>query len=426
MLLILICTRCVQIVCNEKTTMTTYSKDGITIATMLDTRRELANGTYPIKIRVTYKRVRKYYPTGKSLTSHSWEVLPTSKTKELSSIRKDIENSFDLVREAVEELAYSGEFSFERLDALLSHPTSLYVNDLYEDMIAEMKNKGQVGTAGVYRVSLNDIEGYRGRVPLSSITPRWLEGLMGYQLDRGLSTTSIAIRHRALRAVLNEAIRRNLMRQSDYPFGRGKFEIQESVGRKLALTIEQIGQIARYDDGNEATRMYRDYWLFIYLCNGINVSDFISLKYRDIVNNEIRFVRKKTAKTSRVRKEIVVVVTEQMQTIIDRWGNHPAPNAYIIPHLKGNESPEEFRTMAQYMTRFINKRMKRIGKELGFGNVTTYTARHSFATVLKRAGANIAYISESLGHTDLKTTEHYLASFEREEREKNAALLTQW
>ena len=67
-----------------------------------------------------------------------------------------------------------------------------------------------------------------------------------------------------------------------------------------------------------------------------------------------------------------------------------------------------------------------IGKALGIDHISTYTARHSFATVLKRSGANIAYISESLGHQDLKTTENYLASFEREEREKNAELLTKF
>lgn len=79
-----------------------------------------------------------------------------------------------------------------------------------------------------------------------------------------------------------------------------------------------------------------------------------------------------------------------------------------------------------YITRAINKRMKEVGEQLGIGNISTYTARHSFATVLKRAGANIAYISESLGHQDLKTTENYLASFEREERQKNAELLTKF
>ena len=68
--------------------------------------------------------------------------------------------------------------------------------------------------------------------------------------------------------------------------------------------------------------------------------------------------------------------------------------------------------------------MKQIGETVGIKGISTYTARHSYATVLKRSGANIAYISESLGHADLKTTENYLASFEREEREKNAKLLT--
>lgn len=81
---------------------------------------------------------------------------------------------------------------------------------------------------------------------------------------------------------------------------------------------------------------------------------------------------------------------------------------------------QKLKTM--YLTRAINKRMQEVGEQLGIGNISTYTARHSFATVLKRAGANIAYISESLGHQDLKTTENYLASFEREEREKNAAI----
>lgn len=62
----------------------------------------------------------------------------------------------------------------------------------------------------------------------------------------------------------------------------------------------------------------------------------------------------------------------------------------------------------------------------GAAPVTTYSARHSFATVLKRSGTNISYISESLGHSNLAITENYLASFERDERMKNAQLLTKF
>ena len=70
--------------------------------------------------------------------------------------------------------------------------------------------------------------------------------------------------------------------------------------------------------------------------------------------------------------------------------------------------------------------MAEISKELKYDNISTYTARHSYATVLKRSGANIAFISESLGHSDLRTTENYLASFEQEERAKNALKLTEF
>jgi site-specific recombinase XerD len=84
----------------------------------------------------------------------------------------------------------------------------------------------------------------------------------------------------------------------------------------------------------------------------------------------------------------------------------------------------EEKNVVRSVTKLCNKRLKCIGKAVGIDGISTYTARHSFATVLKRSGANIAYISENLGHNDLKTTENYLASFEREEREKNARLLT--
>lgn len=73
----------------------------------------------------------------------------------------------------------------------------------------------------------------------------------------------------------------------------------------------------------------------------------------------------------------------------------------------------------------FNQKMKIIGTTVGIYNITTYTARHSFATILKRKGVSIAYISESLGHTSLNTTQAYLDSFEIEERRKNAKLLTE-
>ena len=68
--------------------------------------------------------------------------------------------------------------------------------------------------------------------------------------------------------------------------------------------------------------------------------------------------------------------------------------------------------------------MKRIGADIGYDKpLTTYAARHSFATILKRSGAPLGFISESLGHKSLQTTEAYLDSFEDETRRKYAEML---
>jgi len=94
-----------------------YSKELITVATMLDTRTQKANGSYPVKIRVNRKCVRAYYPTGKSLTKEDWLALPSNKSHAAKALRESIENSFSLVRWNVEMLLEKGLFSFEALDS---------------------------------------------------------------------------------------------------------------------------------------------------------------------------------------------------------------------------------------------------------------------------------------------------------------------
>lgn len=294
----------------------------------------------------------------------------------------------------------------------------------------EALNKAQqVGNMLIYDNVLKGLERFAGpRIRFESITVSWLEKYAQFLRDEGKTQTTIAIHLRTLRAILNIARQQGIIREAQYPFGRGlgQYHIQAGTGRKMALTLEQIGQIARYDDGRQTTARYRDYWLFLYLCNGINVADFVRLQYRDIINGEICFVRSKIKNTIRTLRDIRVVLTPPMQEIIDRWSNPKQPDAFIFPILTGQEDAMKTKNKTKDLTHAINKHMNRIGEQLGIGPISTYTARHSFATVLKRAGANIAYISESLGHSDLKTTENYLASFEREEREKNAEILTKF
>lgn len=241
----------------------------------------------------------------------------------------------------------------------------------------------------------------------------------------GRNPTTIGMYMRALRAIINEAIRMSNFKTASYPFGKGKYEITTSEGRKLALTLKQIKQVVTFSDGRETTEHYRDLWYFSYLCNGANFHNVLKLKYSNIHDREIRFLRAKTARTSRVKKEIVAIVSPEMQKIIDRWGNPDKKlTSNIFPYLTGEETPIQEKVVIADITKRTNKRLKAIGTSLGIDNLSTYTARHSFAIILKRSGANISFIQESLGHNDPETTENYLASFEKTERLKNAAYLT--
>jgi integrase len=382
---------------------------------------------FPVKVQVSFHRTQKYYSTGKDLTHDEWAKLATAKGHTLKSIREDVEKSFSIVKKAVEDLASRGFFSFNSLNNRLKSASCDTMNIAFKAKIAELRNNDQIGNMMIYDNVLKGLERFAGdRIRFDSVTPEWLRRYERFLRNEQKSAVSISIHMRTLRAIFNSAKRAGYVKESQYPFGTDKYTVQAGEGRKMALTLEQIGQIARYDDGSRATERYRDFWLFLYLANGINVADFVKLKHSNIENGEIYYIRQKTERTARSSKEIRVVITDAMQSIINKWGNRWGVDAYLFPILTGKEDAMTAKQKTKYLTRAINKRMAGIGEKLGIGNISTYTARHSFATVLKRSGANIAYISESLGHSDLRTTENYLASFEKEERIKNAELLTKF
>ncbi len=404
-----------------------YSKDSISVLTVQDTQRKKQSGLYPIKIQIVHNRIQRYYNTGKELSADDWAVLSETKSKKLISIRSDIKNSFEKVENVVRELVEEGDFSLDMLNVRLGKCTNDTINMAFKAKIDGLVEVGAIGNSITYSCAYKNLEKYAGtKISFDAITVDWLKKYEKAMLAEGKSYTTISMYIRSLRAIFNEAKSAGVVKEAHYPFGKGKYEVPTGKGRKLALTLQQIKQVITYTDGTEATEHYRDLWFFSYLCNGINVNDMLKLKYSNIDGDEIHFYRSKTLHTSKEKKEIEALLTPEMKQIIERWGNPDKnPDNFVFPFLTGNETPMEQKMRIQDVTRRINKRLKMISDQLGIPGISTYTARHSYASVLKRSGANIAYISESLGHSDLKTTENYLASFEKEERIKNAALLTQ-
>jgi integrase/recombinase XerD len=408
--------------------METFSLSGVTAAIIIDTRRPKGKGLYPVKFRVTYLRKQVYYGTGVSLSLNQWEIMPDTRKKELLEQRELIQENFDRVKKHIKDLVKGEGFSIEALNKRMSRGAKDSILAAFYNRIATLNKSGRIGSAIVFDCTLKSIEKFsRKDIKFSAITADWLKRYEKYMLDLGRSYTTVGMYMRTLRTIINEGKSQGIISNAQYPFGPDKYKIPTGIGRKMALTLSQIGEILKYPLLNDKDRMCRDLWLFSYLCNGINVNDMLKLKYSDIHDGEIRWYRLKTINSSKEKKRITAILLPEMQQIIDKWGNpEREPDNYIFSFLHERLTPLDEKNIVKNTTRMINERMKNIGKALEYGNISTYTARHSYATVLKRSGANIAFISESLGHTDLKTTENYLDSFEKEERIKNAELLTKY
>jgi integrase/recombinase XerD len=163
----------------------------------------------------------------------------------------------------------------------------------------------------------------------------------------------------------------------------------------------------------------------MYLCNGINVKDMCQLKWQNIEGDTLQFVRAKTVRTKRKVEPIRISLPDEAKTIIEKYGKGPRlPENYIFPTLEKGMSPEVETNKIKQLTHVINDNLARIKQELEIEKpVTTYTARHSFATILKRSGVSTAFISESLGHNNERTTQSYLDSFEDESKKEISKVL---
>lgn len=260
-------------------------------------------------------------------------------------------------------------------------------------------------------------------VRLGEITPEWLASCEKCWRNGGKSPTTIVIYMKVLRREINELIREGKMDPADNPFGKGRYEMPVPQSRKLALTQEQVRAIASYR-GSRTIERYRDLWLFSYLCNGINFRDMLFLRYRNIVGNEICFYRSKTLRSSSQPHEIRAAYTPLMKEIVSRWGNsYETQDTLLFKYARGDEGPFEIEALVRKVTSLCNRHMNKLAEILGIPAFTTYSARHSFATILNRKGVGLKYISDCLGHSSLKVTETYLAGFTDEDRARFSDLL---
>ncbi len=400
-------------------------------AIILDQRRARPDGSFPVKLRITLNREQKYFLLGENLFIEEWEKIQNAlyaegrlKDERLKEIRIKHFGKFgylETAKKIIDRLPFFSFVEFEKQFFQMNQPAK-NTNDVYayfDNYIEKLTNQKRIGTATSYATAKNSLKLFKKTLKFNELSADLLEEYEQKMISLNKSPSTIGIYLRSLRTIVNIAINDGIITKEHYPFGRNKYEIPATNNIKKALTIEEIAKVFHYTTEPFSSKdKAKDFWIFSYLCNGINIKDICLLKWQNINGSTIKFIRAKTERSKKSnQKEILAIITYEVQTIIDKWGNKNKANSdYVFPILEANLTPKRERDLIQYFTKTTNKWMKRIAQDLAIeGNLTTYVARHTYATVMKRSGVSLAMISESMGHESEKTTMVYFDSFEKDE-----------
>ena len=393
-----------------------------------DTRRKLKNDLYPVKLRVysTSLKKAKLYSTNFALTEkefHStWETIKPR--KEYQETRDEMESAR---KEATDVAKLISPFTFEQFEKKLFRGVGEGQNVFYHYglMIAKNKRTGSLSNAEIYELSQKSIKAYlkykTGNEPdqlnFAEVNEGWLLDYQDYMLSTiNRSRTTLSIYLRSLRAVFNEAIEEKEISSDIYPFGKKRYKVPKVKNVKKALTADQLKKLFNAKPENEYQEKARAFWFFSYSCNGMNIKDIAELKWGALDGDTIVYYRAKTINTAEVIKPIIVYLNDYTISVIEKYCNDDTyPDNYIFPIISKSQSKVDQRRAIKNFTRLINQHLKKLASALELPEeISTYWARHSFATNAIRKGASMEFVSEAFNHGDLSTTKNYFAGFEEE------------
>ena len=393
-----------------------------TLSFFCDTRRERKDGTYPIKLTVYCLGTKKRYATPFNLSHYDYKRIQASNLRD-ATIKKLKTQMYSWLSDQEEFAKSIQPFSFTEFDLLYNKDkvqlkkaiANESVEALYDSCIKDLKNLGQISTSDNYNTAKVSILKFKKYLKISQVTVDLLKAYEKYMVTDGKSITTVGIYLRSLRRIFNLAIEAGTIDVSKYPFK--KYTIPASRKSKRSLKKEDIKQVLNYKPKLVSEQKALDYWIFSFLCNGMNFKDIALLTNKKIFGSFMEFYRSKTKNTSRYGAlPIRVPISPQIKGLIDKRGESKGrPDEYIFPILERGMNVIDKQKRIKTFVRNTNKALDRIGKELGLPlKLTTYVARHCFATIQKNNGSPLIYIKEALGHASITTTEDYFGSFDDE------------
>lgn len=381
--------------------------------------KTLADGKHPLMVCTCKDRKRKYQSIGISIHPTHWDFKknePNESCPNRDEIRLLIQQKLYDLQKTILSKRIEGK-DFTAASILKSDTTSSLLHNNVEECftyyIRLLKDQGRLRYAGMYEVSLNSFKKFNNgsvELPFNDIGVVWLKRYEAWMLKQGLAVNTIGTRVRHLRAVFNMAIEYKIIDEECYPFHAYKVSKMSQSPLKRAMSKSDIQRVIEYQGKTDMERLAIALFSFSYFTAGINFIDMAMLKHDNIVDGKLCYIRAKT------KKQIIIPLQPMAIDIIHQYSVASVEGKnFIFPILSDfHKSESQIANRLHKVLAKVNKTLKLIGEELKLPiKLTTYVARHSFATVLKRAGVSTSIISETLGHSSEKITQTYLDSFEK-------------
>lgn len=366
--------------------------------------------------QIIHRRIARQINTGYRLFTHEWDcaqgrVDVTSATDDvrhryLEALETDLKNDLSRLQAIVTRIEGSGRnYDADGIVALFGTAR----NDVgfvafARTLIAHLSGIGRTSMSTAYATTISSFLRFlddRRDVALADFDSDLMQAYEVWLRDGGLCPNSSSYYMRNLRAIYNRAVERELTVQN-HPFRHVYTGVDKTVKRAVPLRV--IRRIRDMDLTDSPALDYaRDMFMFSFYTRGMSFVDMAFLQKKDLHNGILSYRRRKTNQLLTIKWE------KPMQDIVDKYDTTASP--YILPIIRdiGRDGRRQYKNVAH----FVNIKLKSIGRRINLDiPLTTYVARHGWASIARSKNIPLATISEAMGHDSETTTRIYLASLD--------------
>lgn len=386
------------------------------IKLMLNLSRRLNDGTYPLVFQIIHNRRKKIVYTGFHMMKNEFDPekgkINTDRRMNVK-VNREIRRMHRLLNDRIRELeTFNEEYSvYDITSDIRQKPVkSFYLLKYINTQIKWKKEIGKEGIGAAYYSTRQSLSKYLGDrdIRMSQVNPQFVAHYIGFLKHEGVGENTVSFYIRNFRTCYNLAVKEGMVSRGAYPFDNIRTKPCRTV--KRALSREDMSRLLNLPlSGNSVLQFARDLFLFSFYTQGMSFVDIAFLKQKHIRGELICYSRHKS------KQLINIGITPQIQELLNRYGLNretSGKESYIFPIINSDDtSKNQTSEYRQYRTALarINRALKKIAGDLDICiPLTTYVARHTWATLARDNGVPISTISAGLGHTTEGMTNIYL------------------